>query len=90
MPFVKTAQCYATDDNHVCITITQRTPIVRVKSMNGDDYYIDDNGGVMPNSQYTSDMIIVTGSVSRQYACQYVYLLAQELMGDDLWRNQVE
>ena len=58
--------------------------------MNGDDYYIDDNGGVMPNSQYTSDMIIVTGSVSRQYACQYVYLLAQELMGDDLWRNQVE
>ena len=90
MPFVKTAQCYATDDNHVCITITQRTPIVRVKSMNGDDYYIDDNGGVMPNSQYTSDMIIVTGSVSPQYACQYVYLLAQELMGDDLWRNQVE
>lgn len=90
MPFVKTAQCYATDDNHVCITITQRTPIVRVKSITGEDYYIDDNGGVMPNSQYTSDMIIVTGSVTRPYACRYVYLLAQELMSDDLWRNQIE
>lgn len=90
MPFVRTAQCYATEDNHVCITITQRTPIVRVKSMTGEDYYIDDNGGVMPNSQYTSDMIIVTGSVSRPYACRYVYLLAQQLMADDLWRNQIE
>lgn len=90
MPFVKTAQCYATEDNHVCITVTQRTPIVRVKSITGEDYYIDDNGGIMPNSQYTSDMIIVTGNVTRQYACNYVYILAQQLMADDLWRNQIE
>ncbi len=90
MPFVRTAQCYTTHDNHVCITVTQRTPIVRVKSDNGEDYYIDDNGGVMPNSQYTSDMMIVTGQVSRDYACRYVYLLAEGLMADDLWRNQIE
>lgn len=90
MPFVRTAQCYTTVDGHVCITITQRTPIVRVKSDNGDDYYIDDNGGVMPNSQYTSDMMIVTGRVSRHYACTYLYLLAQQLMSDPLWRNQIE
>lgn len=90
MPFVSTAQCYTTQEGHVCITITQRTPIVRVKSFNGEDYYIDDNGGVMPNSQYTSDMIIVTGSVTRPYACKYVCLLAQILMADDLWRNQIE
>ncbi len=90
MPFVKTAQCYATEDDHVCITITQRTPIIRVKSMTGEDYYIDDNGGVMPNSQYTSDMIIATGNISKYYACRYVYLLAQKLMSDELWRNQIE
>lgn len=90
MPFVKTAQCYATEDDHVCITITQRTPIIRVKSVTGEDYYIDDNGGVMPNSQYTSDMIIATGSITRYYACHYVYLLAQKLMSEELWRNQIE
>lgn len=90
MPFVKTAQCYATEDNHVCITVTQRTPILRVKSVTGEDYYIDDNGGVMPNSQYTSDMIIATGSISRYYACHYACLLARQLMADDLWRNQIE
>ena len=90
MPFVKTAQCYVTRDGHACITVTQRTPIVRVKSIMGDDYYIDDNGGIMPNSQYTSDMIIVTGYVNKNYACKYVRVLAQYLMNDDLWRNQVE
>lgn len=90
MPFVNTAQCYVTKDGHTCITITQRTPIVRVKSMTGEDYYVDDNGGVMPNSQYTSDMIIVTGSVSKFYACKYVSVLASVLMADDLWRNQIE
>lgn len=90
MPFVRTAQCYATEDNHVCITITQRTPIVRVKSVTGEDYYIDDNGGIMPNSQYTSDMIIATGSISQYYACHYVCSLARQLMSNDLWRNQIE
>ncbi|MBQ0073587.1 MAG: cell division protein FtsQ [Prevotella sp.] len=90
MPFVNTAQCYTTQEGHVCVTITQRTPIVRVKSFTGEDYYIDDNGGVMPNSQYTSDMIIVTGSVTRYYACNYIYILAKIFMSDNLWRNQIE
>ncbi|MCQ2221239.1 MAG: cell division protein FtsQ [Prevotella sp.] len=88
--FVKTAQCCITQEGHVCISLTQRTPIIRVKADNGDDYYIDDNGGVMPNSQYTSDMIIVTGSVTRQYACAYISIMARCIMNDELWRNQIE
>ena len=90
MPFVNTAQCYVTKEGHVCITITQRTPIVRVKSATGDDYYVDDNGGVMPNSQYTSNMIIATGSITRAYACNYLSVMTQCIMDDDLWRNEVE
>lgn len=90
MPFVKTAQCYLSQDNHVTISITQRTPIIRVKAINGDDYYIDDAGGVMPNSQYTSDMIIVTGYVTKDYACKYLSIMAEVVMGNDFWRNQIE
>ena len=88
--FVKTAQCYVTTEGFVNLTLTQRTPIVRVKAENGEDYYIDDNGGVMPNSQYTSDMIIVTGQLTKQYACKYISILASTIMADDLWRNQIE
>lgn len=88
--FVNTAQCYVTTEGYVKLSLTQRTPIVRVKAESGEDYYIDDNGGVMPNSQYTSDMIIVTGILSKQYACKYISILASTIMADDLWRNQIE
>lgn len=89
-PFVKTAECYKTQDGRVCITLTQRLPIVRIKNEKGEDYYLDDNGGIMPNSKYTSDLIVVTGYVPQWYAQHYIYLLAETLMTSDLWRNQVE
>jgi cell division protein FtsQ len=88
-PFVNTAECYKTEDGNVCIDVTQRTPIVRIKSVSGDDYYIDDKGGIMPNSKYTSDLIIVTGYVSQYFARGYISLLAKTLMASDLWKNQI-
>ena len=47
-PFVKTAECYKTQDGLVDIYLTQRMPIVRIKSINNEDYYIDDHYQVMP------------------------------------------
>jgi cell division protein FtsQ len=66
--FVKTAECYKTEDGHVCINLTQRMPTVRIKAVNGDDYYLDDNNSIMPNSHYTSDLIIATGYINKWYA----------------------
>lgn len=88
-PFVKTAQCYKTKDGCVNIIITQRLPIVRVKNNRGEDYYLDDHGGIMPNSNYTSDLIIATGNISKWYARSYLVNLAIEIMKDEFWRNQV-
>ena len=90
MPFVKTAQCHINQAGDVYVAVTQRTPVVRVKAESGDDYYIDDNAGIMPNSQYTSDMIVATGNIDRAYAVRYIYHVASMLMADDLWRNQIE
>lgn len=88
-PFVKTAQCYKTKDGTVCISITQRLPIVRIKNDRGADYYLDDHGGIMPNSKYTSDLIIATGRVNEWYARNYLAYLAMEIMGNDFWKNQI-
>ena len=88
--FVSTAQCCKTEDGHVLISVTQRSPLVRIKSITGEDYYIDENGGIMPNSKYTSDLIIVTGSVSKTFARRYISVLANAIMKSDLWRNQIE
>lgn len=88
-PFVKTAQCYKTKDGCVFVSITQRLPIIRVKNSRGADYYLDDHGGIMPNSKYTSDLIIATGNISEWYAQRYLSLLAIEIMKDEFWRNQI-
>ena len=88
-PFVSTAQCHKTIDGHVVITVTQRSPLVRIKSERGDDYYLDENGGIMPNSKYVSDLIIVTGEVSRTFARRYISILARVIMSDDFWRNNI-
>ena len=56
-PFVKTAECYKTEDGEVNISLTQRMPVVRIKAANGNDYYLDDNDCIMPNSHYTSDLL---------------------------------
>ena len=88
--FVKTAECYKTTSGHVIISVTQRTPVVRIKSQNGDDYYIDEKGGIMPNSSYTSDLIVVTGNVSKSFARQYITHLANTLMLSDFWQYQIE
>lgn len=88
-PFVKTAECYKTKDGQVSITLTQRLPIVRIKNIKGADYYLDDHGGIMPNSKYTSDLIIATGHINEWYARNYLVYLAIGLMKDDFWKNQI-
>lgn len=89
-PFVKSAECYKTIGGHVCIKVSQLRPVVRIMAQNGDDYYIDDRGGIMPNSSYTSDLIIATGFISRPYARRYLCPLAKAIMSNDAWNNLIE
>lgn len=89
-PFVKTAQCWKTQDGHVKIDITQRMPILRVKSANGADYYVDDKGSPLPNSKYTSDMIVATGNINQSYAKNCLTPLVKTILASQFWQNQVE
>lgn len=89
-PFVKTAECYKDVAGTVNVNITQRLPVVRIKSVNNDDFYIDDKDCIMPNSHYTSDLIIATGYISRTFATMYVSPMARKLMADDFCRNLLQ
>lgn len=89
-PFVKSAECYKTQDGLVNINLTQRMPIVRVKSFKNEDYYVDDHYQIMPNTKYTSDLIIATGYINRWFAQKYISVLSKSLMQNELWRNQIE
>lgn len=89
-PFVKTAECYKTEGGHVYISVTQRMPVIRIKADNGDDYYVDDNDCIMPRSNYTSDLIIASGNISRKYATNYISPLGKAIMQNDMWKNLIE
>lgn len=88
--FVKTAECYKTEDGHVYISVTQRMPIIRIMADNGDNYYVDDNDRIMKCSNYTSDLIIATGAINRTYATRYLSPLGKAIMSNDLWKNLIE
>ena len=89
-PFVETAQCWKTQTGRVHIKLTQRLPVVRVKADNGDDYYVDTHGKIMPNTSFASDLVVVTGQVTRPYAQKVLTRVGNFLIRNKLWFSQVE
>ena len=88
-PFVASAEVYKTDGGFVCIDITQRMPVVRVMADNGQDYYVDNNGGIMQNTRYVSDIMVATGHISRHYAQKVLTKVGNIIAADKFWQNQV-
>jgi cell division protein FtsQ len=74
----------------VHITISQRLPVIRVKADNGDDYYIDEHGNIMPNTHFVSNLVIATGSIQRPYAQKVLTRIGRYLAQNQLWGNQME
>ena len=47
-PLIDEVECYKTPSGKLCIEVTQRIPILRIMSANGENYYLDNKGTVMP------------------------------------------
>ena len=63
-PSVSNTEVYKTIDGQLVIQVKQRTPIVRLFAMNGDSYYLDSTGKVMPPSEkYTSRVFVANGYI---------------------------
>ena len=89
-PFVESAQCYKTQSGRVFIHLKQRLPVARVKADNGEDYYVDTHGNIMPNTQHASDLVIVTGHVTKKYAKKVLANVGNYLIQNKMWRSQAE
>ena len=65
-PLIDEAECYKTPSGKVCVEVTQRIPILRVMSANGENYYLDNKGTVMPpDAKCVAHRVIVTGNVEK-------------------------
>ena len=88
-PFVEKAEVYKTQSGNVCIQIKQRIPVVRVMADNGENYYLDTQGNMMPESNFVTDLVIATGAINRKYAKTILTRVANYIQQDKFWKNQI-
>ena len=89
-PFVEQAQCYKTQTGRVHITLSQRMPVIRIKADNGEDYYVDEHGDIMPYTHYANEIVVATGAITKTYAQKTLTKVGNFLVKNPLWRSQVE
>ena len=89
-PFVDQAECYKTQSGHICIDIHQRMPVMRVLADNGDNYYLDNNGNILPGDlRYANNTVVATGTISRSYAKKSLTELGNIIAADPFWQSQI-
>ncbi len=63
-PFVKKTDIYKTSGGRLVVDVYQRDPVLRIIDSEGDGYYIDKEGVVLPvSSRYTSRVLIANGHI---------------------------
>mgnify|MGYP007085008130 FL=1 len=71
--------------------MTQRTPILRVMSANGENYYLDNKGTVMPpDAKCVAHLAVVTGNVEKSFAMRDLYKFGVFLQKNSFWNAQIE
>ena len=81
-PAVANAEVSMSIDGVVKVEIKQRRPVIRVINADGDSYYIDDEGKLMPLSdKYTMKVLVANGDIRDPYAKRYTQPVTE--MGKD-------
>lgn len=87
-PSIEKAEVYRCIDGRLKVDISQRKPIVRIVNYNGESYYLDTKGAMMPLSdRYTARVPVATGSLNTPYLRNYTTDVS--LPEDDLGRKSV-
>lgn len=88
-PFISKVVCYKSG-TQIYITVQQRLPVMRVMASNGDDYFLDSAGKVLPRLNYAADLVVATGNITPDYAKKYLVRIGSHLQRDPFWNDQIE
>lgn len=90
-PSIKNAEVFKTIDGKLSVKIQQREPIMRVYSSNGDSYYLDKEGQLMPLSdKFTSRVMVANGFIYSPYNKFVGLSFAKELPDSITKRTQLD
>jgi len=99
-PFIKDAQLYSDLKGNLVVSAELRRPIARIVRSDGPDGYISEDGTIMPVSdQFTSRVILISGSYVRQILNQdnisaaengiQLMELLNTIREDEFWNAQI-
>ena len=89
-PYISEAQCYYKSNTRLCIRIKPLQPVLHVISEDGEDYYIDTTGVIMPVGKFNLDLCVATGKVNKATVKKDLVPLAWYIYNSNYWRKQVQ
>lgn len=89
-PLVEHVECYKTHSGRIFINLTQRIAVMRIMANNGESYYIDNLGTIIPSNNNSTDLVVATGDIKRKYAQTALKQFGLLLLDDPFWHSQIE
>lgn len=87
---LSSVECYKKTGGKVCVEVTQRMPVMRVMSDNGN-YYVDVEGRrITADSPYRTHLPLVTGHVDSVLTYRDILPLARYIYKHRFWNAQIE
>ena len=83
------AECYKTQNGHITIQLQQRNPVLHVMDSSGEQYYVDDEGMILPPSRLTDNLLVATGVISRKYATEKLLPVVLQVLESPFWQQQI-
>lgn len=67
-PFILNSEVYMSIDGELTIQVTQRTPVMRIITSSGDQFYLDESGAKIPLSdKYSARVPVANGNIPGTY-----------------------
>ncbi|MDM8336104.1 cell division protein FtsQ/DivIB [Mediterranea massiliensis] len=90
-PLIDRVECYKTPSGKLGVEVMQRIPILRIINNQGENYYIDNKGTVMPpDAKCVAHLPVVTGYVEKSFAMRDLYKFGVFLQQNEFWDAQIE
>ena len=99
-PYVGEANVFLDIENRLIVNVKQREPILRIKDLRGQDYYLDQSGHFFAwTKNYTPRVLIATGNIPpyqenflelEKSILKDLFQLNEFLMKDKFWSKMIQ
>ena len=87
---IENAEVYLTLSGRLKINVEQKEPIVRVKSANQKEFYMDEEGSIFDlSSNYTKRLLVANGNIKDSIDLSTINILAAHINSDPFLRSQI-